>query len=372
MAMAMAMAPANHLKRQKRRESSMRFGWINWLTVCMLRPVCLERLQGCLAFTSAPFRIPELLHRRHHRPVSFYATGEAEQSDGLFPVDFPFVRVTQPPSCSWVDEAAQNLKTRGVCGLLADDSDYQPFAPPIPTLVCKDAAAAASSRLDDMQGRVQNRGVDPSGAEAPYRFSEVVCRDECGGRRFDVPIPWLSGGRDDDRFSSGYAPLTFQESQSIENFQECLNNLVCPVVEAMWGKEKDGDTSRKEEESTFQVTTSGFLINEPGSEAQEWHRDGPDEGYINAFVPLVDLRESLGPTSLIPDTHLNQVHLSEYSHTIMPLLKLGEVLLFDYRTLHRGQGNTSKSSSRPLGYAVFSRNHGASSRGDVHNFPAST
>ena len=29
--------------------------------------------------------------------------------------------------------------------------------------------------------------------DGPYRFREVVCRDE-GGRRFKVPVPWMPGG----------------------------------------------------------------------------------------------------------------------------------------------------------------------------------
>ena len=56
----------------------------------------------------------------------------------------------------------------------------------------------------------------------------------------------------------------------------------------------------------------------------------------------------------------------------MPLLGKGDVLLFDYRTLHRGQGNMSKST-RTLAYAVFKRKGGTStgdSSGDIHNFPA--
>ena len=36
--------------------------------------------------------------------------------------------------------------------------------------------------------------------------------------------------------------------------------------------------------------------------------DGPTNGYIKAFVPLVDLEESLGPTTILPRTHAMPDH----------------------------------------------------------------
>lgn len=40
-----------------------------------------------------------------------------------------------------------------------------------------------------MHRRIESRGLDPLGISEPYRFAEIVCRDD-GGRRFDVPLPW--------------------------------------------------------------------------------------------------------------------------------------------------------------------------------------
>ena len=48
-----------------------------------------------------------------------------------------------------------------------------------------------------------------------------------------------------------------------------------------------------------------------------------------------------------------------------PALRAGELLLFDFRVMHRGRANHS-AARRPVGYVVFAR------RGvrDLHNFSA--
>ena len=123
-------------------------------------------------------------------------------------------------------------------------------------------------------------------------------------------------------------------------------------------------------------------------------------------MPLIDLKEELGPTALRPGTHSSPdkdcvadpyYHNDEtggeqksYSEEeVAPLLQKGEVLMFDYRTLHRGQGNRSSSTSRTLAYVVYKQRKkvdagetdqnltsgdafGSSeyASGDIHNFPA--
>ena len=48
----------------------------------------------------------------------------------------------------------------------------------------------------------------------------------------------------------------------------------------------------------------------------------------------------------------------------MPELAVGEILLFDYRTYHRGRANWS-ADPRPVAYLAYGRD-GVS---DAHNFP---
>jgi hypothetical protein len=120
------------------------------------------------------------------------------------------------------------------------------------------------------------------------------------------------------------------------------------------------------EPQTNPNTTKGFrlihfslLLSTPGSQTQSWHADG---GHIhlqshapphclNVFVPLVDLCPSLGPTELRPKSHyytrdltkmvLGAMARKEWETAVMPVLRRGEALLFDYRILHRGRANQS-------------------------------
>ena len=111
------------------------------------------------------------------------------------------------------------------------------------------------------------------------------------------------------------------------------------------------------------------------------HRDGAEAGLINVFVPFVALTEKNGPTELVPNTHLGQTpprqegcgSLRRYFARLhapgrkpcAPCLSRGEILLFDYRTLHHGLANQS-DTARPVGYLVYAR-EGVR---DAHNFPA--
>ncbi|KAL7467867.1 hypothetical protein ACHAXS_008093 [Conticribra weissflogii] len=208
-----------------------------------------------------------------------------------------------------------------------------------------------------MHRRIESRGLDPSGEEEPYRFSEIICRDE-GGKRFDVPVTFLGGGRIG-------TPLEPYQHDAIKVLHLCMDDIAKPVVDALW----HGQGKR----SSY-VVASGFLINEPGSQSQDWHRDGPREGFIDCFVPLIDLTPSLGPTAIVPETHKSSssVDACNKNDDCVPILKKGELLLFDYRTVHRGQGNRSKSTTRTLAYAVYKRIESGFEdfSGDIHNFPS--
>lgn len=255
--------------------------------------------------------------------------------------------------------------------------------------VCDGANIAAMARLKDMHRRVKNRGLDPYGIDEAYRFSEIICRDE-GGKRFDVPIEWFGGsyGSDESGASSNNnkqhhqqqqklqsaapivgssrigTPLLQKEVDAIGELHNDIDRIVKPVMEHLWSAEASP--------SSF-VAAAGFLINQPGSSSQNWHKDGPDEGYIDCFVPLIDLNEAIGPTAIQPGTHLvSTPHDEEKDDTdvLVPILKKGDILLFDYRTIHRGQANRSPSTTRTLAYAVYKRRQELCDNGDIHNFPA--
>lgn len=287
------------------------------------------------------------------------------------------VHEDEQTSEEWVLVAAKNLERYGVCALIGSEkynnndtrrttqdnnngnNQNNSRESIIHHSICNRANQTASSRLSDLQQKIINRGDDPSGETGgPFRFIEVICRDE-GGRRFDMPVPWIGS------VEIGM-PLSKEQTNAMTEFHECLDSIVRPVLNALWTK-----ASKNEATSSLSIAAAGFLMNQPGSKSQSWHRDGPDEGYIDVFVPLVDLTEELGPTQLLPGTHdmkdvdsLNGIHEDELP-SVTPLLQRGEILLFDYRTLHKGLGNTSDNKSRTLAYSVYTNQSSV----DIHNFP---
>ena len=110
----------------------------------------------------------------------------------------------------------------------------------------------------------------------------------------------------------------------------------------------------------------------PGSADQGWHADG---GHINlqaheechcfnVFLPLVDVDVALGPTELRPGSQYLTRNLApmmlaakargKLRKPVMPLLRAGDALLFDYRILHRGRANTS-DADRPILVMTFAK-----------------
>ena len=265
----------------------------------------------------------------------------------------------------WSNKAAIILKKHGVVALMSNDQDEGLIHPQI----CHNANKAAFTRVNEMHRRIDSRGLDSTGIDQPYRFAEIVCRDD-GGRRFDVPVPWLGEGGSGEDIGT---PLNANEHEAFKALHESMEEIGTSVMNSLWPHKNN---SHEPTCDACHVAAAGFLMNKPGSQSQNWHRDGPEEGYIDCFVPLIDLNESIGPTAILPGTHLSTRTIEEIEATnenaLIPILKWGDMLLFDYRTIHRGIGNISESTTRTLAYAVFRRNQNniSSDLGDIHNFPA--
>ena len=105
---------------------------------------------------------------------------------------------------------------------------------------------------------------------------------------------------------------------------------------------------------------------------QPWHGDGPHLfgrslqcpiHAVNVFIPLCDVTEDIGPTEFIPGSNIlanalshnatgkNDKSISSY---VRPTFKAGSVLLYDYRTIHRGTRNVSKIV-RPMLYLLYAK-----------------
>lgn len=118
------------------------------------------------------------------------------------------------------------------------------------------------------------------------------------------------------------------------------------------------------------VMSSGCFLSLIGSETQNAHTDGPALSEIvnlfpyavNVFVPLTDV-DSHNGTEFFPGSHL--VGHSKRDKSVSPSVAVGNVLLFDYRVVHRGLRN-AKIDPRPCYYVTFAQ----SWYQDTYNFSA--
>lgn len=112
-------------------------------------------------------------------------------------------------------------------------------------------------------------------------------------------------------------------------------------------------------DNDFYLCNLSLLISTPGSSTQPWHADGGHTSLkthlpchvFNVFIPLVDVPLSMGPTELRPGSHVYTRDLArmmliakvkkELRGTVVPELRRGDALVFDYRILHRGRANLS-------------------------------
>ena len=142
----------------------------------------------------------------------------------------------------------------------------------------------------------------------------------------------------------------------------------------------------------FKLAYQGLICSFPGSLNQPFHGDGPHLfgnsqqlpiHAINVFVPLHDITLELGPTEffigsnslktaatldkcLSSFTSLSQstttelrTKCSSLNPLLMPIQPLlianRDVLLYDYRTVHRGTANTSLSTTRRVLYLLYTK-----------------
>ena len=73
-------------------------------------------------------------------------------------------------------------------------------------------------------------------------------------------------------------------------------------------------------------------------------------GLVNVFVPLVPLSEANGPTALALCSH--RPPRPGCPRVVRPLLAAGELLVFDWRTWHRG-GHNATDVDRPVACVAY-------------------
>ena len=190
-------------------------------------------------------------------------------------------------------------------------------------------ATAVESDLNRVQRRLSTMLLDPE----TFAFIEACGR---GKGRIDVKV----------------------DRKKID--VDLISKALAPVLEATF----DGD---------YTVGPLGVVVSSPGSGIQRWHRDGDPlfPGHqlpahaVTAFVPLVSVDDDLGPTQFLVGSHLRGDVTEPISPPFAgPSTDVGDVLLFDYRVIHRGVPNVS-DRDRPVLYVVFHRSWFS----DVQNFP---
>ena len=124
-----------------------------------------------------------------------------------------------------------------------------------------------------------------------------------------------------------------------------------------WAREKSKELMRK-----------GIIAAKMGAfraPDQRWHPDHAYKtGLLNVFVPLVDLTEQNGPTAVSLGSHrrlppwctqfILSICRSPVFDIVRPCLKAGSLLLFDWRTWHRGCANHG-THERPVIYITYAR-----------------
>jgi len=127
-----------------------------------------------------------------------------------------------------------------------------------------------------------------------------------------------------------------------------------------------------------------LVVSTASSAEQAWHADGGHASLsehlpchvANVFVPLQNVPMELGPTEFRPGTHVYTRNLApmmlaakcrkQLRDPVTPELKLGDILVFDYRVLHRGRANLSQHQNRTILVMTFCKPWYK----DVLNFPS--
>jgi hypothetical protein len=133
----------------------------------------------------------------------------------------------------------------------------------------------------------------------------------------------------------------------------------------------------------YKLLGSSIVTSLPSSSDQSWHIDGPHLSKsthlpihcLNVFIPLVDVPAEMGPTEVKPASHLYTRDTfklllgararGEVLPNHLPELSLGDILIFDYRILHRGRANLSLMKNRPVLVLTYAEEW----FNDLYNFP---
>ena len=244
-------------------------------------------------------------------------------------------------------KAAETLKSDGFVVLSAKGGLIQPED------LIRRGAEQAREDLMHLRKRLESVGINAD--DDSFSFSEVVHRSR---RRYDLSI--------DLRRTSPDAPW--------HELNAALEHWATPVVRAAGF-------------SDLEQAVAGTLTSLPGAVAQRFHTDGMLPGTFNVLLPLVDVGMLGTGTEFWKGSHRDprvpelqrSGQLAVADAALLPVgnkdspgaivkpqgLAAGDVLIYDYRVVHRGPANPGPAD-RPIFYSVWAEPQSA---GDGQNFP---
>jgi len=245
---------------------------------------------------------------------------------------------------------SESLNTRGLTVLVN---------PVMDAALVESAREMSEDRLAHLLSKVEARGCDP--LEQQYRFREVAHRQRS---RWDLQLQVPGQG----------------DSNSV--WMKLCNAAIAAVEPII--REAQGDAY-----TGMQPQMIGAVISRPGARVQRFHCDDTHEHFAaakadpsyriyNIFIPLVDLKEDGDGTEFwaAPQLLESIVHLLSGTREMKklpnikggiqaPACRAGGVILYDYRTIHRGLANPEGGRERPVAYVTITTG-GAR---DTYNFP---
>ena len=245
---------------------------------------------------------------------------------------------------------SESLNTRGLTVLVN---------PVMDAALVESAREMSEDRLAHLLSKVEARGCDP--LEQQYRFREVAHRQRS---RWDLQLQVPGQG----------------DSNSV--WMKLCNAAIAAVEPII--REAQGDAY-----TGMQPQMIGAVISRPGARVQRFHCDDTHEHFAaakadpsyriyNIFIPLVDLKEDGDGTEFwaAPQLLESIVHLLSGTREMKklpnikggiqaPACRAGGVILYDYRTIHRGLANPKGGRERPVAYVTIATG-GAR---DTYNFP---